>query len=282
MDQLTENLAAPKFWWDDTLPFIEARSVLDGRKVCYAKHSHQTFSIGAITNGCCTYLNGKTTEPIDAGSVTLMNPEEAHACNPLKDQPWSYHMLYVDTSWLTALQHEQGFSPNQDFRAFSKRVTTDPGLYAGLDRLYATLVSDRTESLQKHCAVLSFFEQVQQTLDPAPLTPRRENNRKLACAAEYIRENSAQTLKLDDICAAAGLSSSYLIRAFKQCYGMTPHAYLTNCRIEYSRAQLKRGRAIAEVAAAAGFADQAHLQRTFKQFVAATPGQYRSLGFSIR
>jgi AraC-like DNA-binding protein len=56
---------------------------------------------------------------------------------------------------------------------------------------------------------------------------------------------------------------------------MTPHAYLVNCRIEYSRAQLKRGRAIADVALEAGFADQAHLQRVFRQFTAATPRQYR-------
>jgi AraC-like DNA-binding protein len=38
---------------------------------------------------------------------------------------------------------------------------------------------------------------------------------------------------------------------------------------------LKRGRAIAEVAAQVGFADQAHLQRAFRERVAATPGQYR-------
>jgi AraC-like DNA-binding protein len=57
---------------------------------------------------------------------------------------------------------------------------------------------------------------------------------------------------------------------------MTPHAYLINRRIQYSRAQLRRGRQIADVALDAGFADQAHLQRTFKRLVAATPGQYRS------
>ena len=43
--------AAPKFWRDDALPFIEARSIEDGREVCYAKHSHETFSIGAVTGG---------------------------------------------------------------------------------------------------------------------------------------------------------------------------------------------------------------------------------------
>jgi AraC-like DNA-binding protein len=57
---------------------------------------------------------------------------------------------------------------------------------------------------------------------------------------------------------------------------LTPHAYQINGRIEYSRALLRQGRAIAEVALEAGFADQAHLQRTFRQWVAATPGQYQS------
>ena len=59
--------ALPRFWRDDTLPFIEARSVHDGRMVRYAKHAHETFSIGIVTNGCCTYLNGKRREHIGAG-----------------------------------------------------------------------------------------------------------------------------------------------------------------------------------------------------------------------
>jgi AraC-like DNA-binding protein len=85
-------------------------------------------------------------------------------------------------------------------------------------------------------------------------------------------------LKLDDICQAAGLSPSYLIRSFQAQYGMTPHAYLVNRRVQYSRARLRRGDGIAEVALDAGFADQAHMQRAFRQHVAATPGQYRGKG----
>ena len=46
-------------------------------------------------------------------------------------------------------------------------------------------------------------------------------------------------------------------------------------RIQRSRAALRDGRPIAEVAQAFGFADQAHLQRAFKRLVAATPGEYR-------
>jgi AraC-like DNA-binding protein len=87
---------------------------------------------------------------------------------------------------------------------------------------------------------------------------------------------SKRPLKLQDISSAADLSVSYLIRAFKDEYGMTPHAYLTNCRVEFSRARLRKGVPIADVAFEAGFADQAHLQRTFKRVVAATPAQYRA------
>ncbi|WP_268903906.1 hypothetical protein [Cedecea colo] len=34
--------------------------MLDGRGVCYAPHTHETFSIGAVVAGASTYLNEKT------------------------------------------------------------------------------------------------------------------------------------------------------------------------------------------------------------------------------
>ncbi|MOA36969.1 DNA-binding transcriptional activator FeaR [compost metagenome] len=56
---------------------------------------------------------------------------------------------------------------------------------------------------------------------------------------------------------------------------MTPHGYLIDQRIQFARSQLRQGRLIAEVAHEAGFADQAHFQRAFKHYLAATPGHYR-------
>jgi AraC-like DNA-binding protein len=268
------ELAGPRFWRDDALAFIEARSVQDGRKVRYAIHSHETFSIGIVTRGRCIYLNGKARERIGAGSVVVMNPGDTHACNPSHDELWAYHMLYVDVPWLSGIQQDLGVSRNQHFRPFSTTSTRQPELYAGLHRLYDVLTDQHAECLQKHSAALTFMVAVQQALSPAPALPRH-GHRGLQRAAEFIRCNHARSLKLDEICAAANLSPSYLIRAFKAKYGLTPHAYLTNCRIEFARSQLRRGRPIAEVALAAGFSDQAHLQRSFKRVVAATPGQYR-------
>lgn len=269
--------APPRFWRDAALPFIEARDVDDGRQACYAPHSHEHFSIGAVTHGHSTYLHQGIEVAIRAGTVVLMNPEDVHACNPIDDQPWSYRMLYIDTPWLTDLQHQSGFGTEQGFRPFQVAYTDDPLLYAGLNELYELLVSPHAEHLLKHSAVVSFFTHVQQRLNPACASwPVRDGNHKLQRAAEYIHTHCTQSIQLEDICLAAELSPSYLIRAFKQYYGMTPHAFLVNRRIQFARAQLRQGKLIADVALEAGFADQAHFQRAFKQHLSVTPGQYRA------
>ena len=265
----------PRFWRSEALPFIEARSIEDGRETCYAKHSHETFSIGAVTGGRSIYVNRHAREWTGAGAVVLMNPDDVHACNPVTDERWSYRMLHVDVAWLTRLQHELGFGGNHAFRAFSQTMTTDGALFSGLNKLHQILVDTQSDPLRKESAAIMFFSEVQQRLNPTPLCAD-DASRQIARAAEFIAENCTRSLKLEDVCNAAGLSASHLIRAFKQRYGMTPHAYLINRRIQYSRAQLRRGRLIADVALDAGFADQAHLQRTFKRLVAATPGQYRN------
>lgn len=265
---------APRFWRDDALPFIEARAIADGREVCYARHSHAHFSIGAITAGRSTYVHEQAQFAVAAGTVVLMNPGDVHACNPIDDQPWSYVMLYVETPWLTDLQHQLGFAAELEFRRFSDTHLADAELFGRLTGLYEVLVDEQLEALAKHSAAVEFFSDLQLRLNPAD-QPVREPNFKLARAADFIRAHCTEVLSLEAICAAAQLSPSYLIRAFKQRYGMTPHAFLVNQRIQFARERLRRGQLIADVALQAGFADQAHFQRAFKQHLAATPGQYR-------
>lgn len=135
-------------------------------------------------------------------------------------------------------------------------------------------MDEDAEMLQKHSAAVAFFSDLQQRLNPASRPPRA-SNQKLQRAADYIRQHCTRSLKLEEICQAAELSPSYLIRAFKQHYGMTPHAFLVNQRVQFAQTRLRDGEPIADVALEAGFADQAHFQRAFKQHLAATPGQYR-------
>lgn len=83
---------------------------------------------------------------------------------------------------------------------------------------------------------------------------------------------------MSGLARVAGLSAFHLCRVFRDAVGMPPHAYQTQVRVRQAKSLLRAGMPAAQVAAAAGFSDQAHLTRHFKQIVGVTPGRYLTLG----
>jgi AraC-like DNA-binding protein len=64
------------------------------------------------------------------------------------------------------------------------------------------------------------------------------------------------------------------VRCFGGRFGLPPHRYLTGRRVDRARRLLLAGAPAADVAAATGFTDQAHLTRHFKRYLGTTPGRY--------
>lgn len=90
---------------------------------------------------------------------------------------------------------------------------------------------------------------------------------------QFIEEHLAENLTISALAEVAGLSPCHFARMFKKSTGLTPHQHLVNCRIARAKQLLLRPAArLAEVATQAGFYDQAHLTRCFRQFVGTTPG----------
>jgi AraC-like DNA-binding protein len=268
------------FWHDRELPFIEARHVREGRDIRSDKHTHDTFSIGAILGGASACHMRRAQHELSTGTVIFINPEDVHDCHPLVERGWAFQMLYVDTDWLLDVQAQNDADANGKFAAFEPLLSQDPQIFGQLVRLGQMLQDADVSLLGKEAAATGFFSFLlaKTALRPAAQRllsgPGTVDGRKMARAADYIRAHCAQSLRLDEICQAAGLSPSWLVRAFKQHYGITPHAYLINCRVQRARHALKRGGRIVDVALECGFADQAHFQRIFKRQMTATPRQY--------
>ncbi|WP_343845409.1 AraC family transcriptional regulator [Bowmanella denitrificans] len=265
----------PIFWRDPRMPFLELRVVREGRKVCYAPHSHTQWSLGAITEGCSTFVYRDTQQQVSAGTLVMMNPNWVHACNPIDQHPWAYLMLYVDTKWLTQLRHEAGLLATPQWQDISTSVITDPKWYAGYCQLADCLLDTDSALLDKQVAVIEYLTALLCELadNQMPLVAAApENMQELA---DYIAAHADEEISLDGLCERSGYSPGHLVRAFRQHFGLTPHAYLINCRIQLGQQALKQGLPIAETALQAGFADQPHFQRTFKKLLAATPRQYQ-------
>jgi transcriptional regulator GlxA family with amidase domain len=100
--------------------------------------------------------------------------------------------------------------------------------------------------------------------------------RVLQRVRDYVETHLEDSISLQDLASTAGLSTSHLIRAFKQSAGMTPHRYLLQRRVRRALGLLAETTlAMSEVAMASGFADQSHFCRQFRKLVGATPSRYR-------
>ena len=102
------------------------------------------------------------------------------------------------------------------------------------------------------------------------LSPRR-----LRMAQEYLEDNCLRTIRLGEIAGKLGLSQSYFCTAFRASSGFTPHQWLMRARIDRVKSLLKdSGSRLSDVASVAGFSDQAHMTRVFKQYVGVTPAAW--------
>lgn len=268
-------ISTPIFWRDARMPYVELRKIIDARQVCYAPHSHAHWSLGAVTGGKSTFSYRDATYQISAGDLVMMNPHWVHACNPIENQPWAYLMLYVDAAWLSELRYQMGLLDTPRWQDIATAVITQPELFSGYCDMATCLLDERRDIEDKKAVLTEYLAEVMQTLAQEPEVEFPGAPCMLEHVAAYVRANCTTDIPLKRLCQLSGYSAGHLVRAFKQHFGLTPHAYLINQRIQMGQNALKRGQPIVEAALNAGFNDQLHFQRTFKRLVAATPNQYR-------
>ena len=83
-------------------------------------------------------------------------------------------------------------------------------------------------------------------------------------------------MDIDDLANVVALSRSHFSRSFKHTVGLSPMEYVVVRRVERAKVMIRTTKEpLAEVALACGFADQAHLNRRFRDIVGTSPGRWR-------
>jgi len=93
--------------------------------------------------------------------------------------------------------------------------------------------------------------------------------------ARVILEADPQSaMPVTALAAQVGLSGSELSRRFRRRFRISPVVYRKQLRLVLATRRLLQGGTITEAAQAAGFADAAHLSRTFKDAYGVTPSAW--------
>jgi transcriptional regulator of acetoin/glycerol metabolism len=113
-------------------------------------------------------------------------------------------------------------------------------------------------------------------LPPAPQAQGGLSPGAMRRVREFVEVHLGESIDLSMLAGVAGLSVHHFARQFKQSAGLTPHAYLTQKRIERAQEMLvQTGLPLAEIASVVGFFDQGHLARHFRRMLGTTPREFR-------
>jgi len=92
----------------------------------------------------------------------------------------------------------------------------------------------------------------------------------------YIDSNLHRTIHNPDLSTIACRSPAHFSRKFKLAVGQSPHAYVVRRRLERAcHLMMTSAERLSEIALSAGFSDQAHLCRLFRQAFGQSPANWR-------
>lgn len=141
------------------------------------------------------------------------------------------------------------------------------GVRPGQSLLVDSLANAMAVRLLRDHGVFPAREETAKALDQA----------RLRRVVAYIQAHLAEPLDLESLARVAAVSRFRFSRMFKLAVGESPHRHVVALRLERAARLLSSTPLrLADVAAACGFADQAHMTRLFRARYGATPGAYRA------
>lgn len=262
-----------KFWRESRYGDLECLTA-QFRTHVYERHTHETYAIGSIVAGCERFDVRGVEYAARPGDLCFLNPDVVHDGRP-EGEGYAYRMIYPSVELLADLASDMmGRMPKGTLTLIGGPIAHNPRLSAAfltahriIEQKNAALETDEA-MVQVLGHILKRYGQLGDVEKPV------RERRAVGQVKDYLVENVTENVDLATLAAVSGLSRSHLIRAFKHDTGLTPHAFLIDRRVRLARKLLLEGITPVNVAASAGFADQAHMTRAFKARIGITPGSF--------
>jgi AraC-like DNA-binding protein len=260
-----------RYWWDRHLTGLSLMHA-DFTTHEYPPHTHEALVVAVTEQGGSVIKSRGQVEEAHASTLFVFNPAEPHAGWMGWSERWRYRSLYLTKIALDRVAAELGI---EQVPYFTHNVFSDTDLIEGFLDMHRAIEQGR-DVFHEHELLVGTFGRLFQRhgsgggrIDPAP-----RDQGVLERVKERMRAEYAQELRLEELAQGVGLTTFQLIGLFKRTIGLTPHAYLTQVRLNVACRHLRHSRPIAEVASEVGFYDQSALTKHFKRCYGITPLQF--------
>ena len=226
-------------------------------------HEHENAYLCVVLQGGFELHASGRDHPCVAGTV-LAHPAGHQHSNRFLPAPGRCVNLHLGDGWV------EGDKALRDWLADFRHVALPPH-HAALQRLAREMAAqDSAAPLACAAAAIELLSTAMRSAAP------RVEPVWLARVIDRLEADLAQAPGLGELARDCGLHPSHLARAFRQARGETVGDYVRRRRVEQAeQALVHGGLPLAEIAANAGFADQAHFTRVFRAHFGVAPGARR-------
>ncbi len=249
--------------------------LMDSEVICgdfteyrFAPHEHDTWTIGWVTGGTNEFKREKKQFSAPAGTLCVVNPSEMHTGG---GQRMSYWCLMPSAALLRMAFPETDFSALFTTRA----VVQDMAALRAARCMFEALLRSGDALGCQEAAVAALNAVLGGGDRRSGLAHSGDNGACVARARDYFMEHLDRQVSLSEVSLSIGVSAFHICRQFAAQLGMSPGAFVRSRRVARAQELIRLGRDLSGVAAACGFADQAHMTRLFRSIIGCTPAQWR-------
>jgi AraC-like DNA-binding protein len=260
-----------QYWWDQHLSGLSLLHA-DFTTHEYPPHTHEALVVAVTEHGGSVVKSRGQVEQATPATLFVFNPAEPHAGWMGGSERWQYRAIYLTRGALDRMAEGLGID---EVPYFTRNTFHDRDLIEAFLAMHCALEEGRDAFRERELLIGAFgrlFQRHGSGRDRIKVPP---NDRLLlARVIERMQAEYATNLRLEDLAADVGLTTFQIIGLFKRTVGLTPHAYLTQVRLNMACRQLRHAPVLADVAPAVGFYDQSALNKHFKRCYGITPLQF--------
>lgn len=274
-------------------PYVCIRTELDRyAEKSISWHWHDALEVAYLEEGAARVMTPDQEMMLNKGNAVFINSSVLHSYQAVDNcscvlyaQLFGIHLL---TGMYNSVFEEKYCSPvirNSSLQAWKihpESMTTVRMMESVLNGIELTTQENNGYEFEIRTELgrfwLGLLKETEQFRMQAPIRNSADVER-MKKMMDYVAAHYAEKVKLEEIAAAAGVSTRECTRCFRRCINSTPTDYLTQTRVRMAAELLgQTDRSILEISENCGFSSASYFSKVFREAYGCTPNAYRHRG----